>query len=138
MHWKRNQVAFLPFSVSLLSAFLRGALRVLYERSFRGFRVEARGQERPYGEPLRNVVGVPFSISSRGILFPPETGAAGKAISVSGFMARSLEPAEPRGQMSLLCWFLVQRTFASYFHPCPSHLLPERPKISQLGEHHIP
>lgn len=57
--------------------------------------------------------------SQRGILFPPEMGADVKAISVSGFTVPSLEPAKSRGQMSVLYWFLVQRTFVSY--PTPAH-----------------
>lgn len=96
-----------------------------------------------YRELLCNVVnkhqtGVSFSISQSGILFPPEVGADVKAISVSGFTGMSLEPAKSQGQMSVLCWFLVQRTFVSDFHPCPSHLLHKRPRISQLREQNIP
>lgn len=116
---------------------------VLDKRSFRGFQDEGWGQDWRYRQLLCNTVnkqplGVSFSISQRGILFPLEMGADVKAISVSGFTVTSLEPAKSWSQMSVLYWFLVQRTFVSFFHPCPSHLLPKRPKISQLGEHNIP
>lgn len=78
-----------------------------------------------YRELLCNVVNrqqmdVSFSISQRGILFPLETGADVKAISVSGFTVRSLEPAQSRGQLSVLDWFLAQRTSVSYSTPAHS------------------
>lgn len=83
------------------------------------------GKERRHRELLPNVVNnlqraVSLSISQRGISFPLAVGADGKAISVSGFTAPSLEPARSRGQMSVLAWFLVGRTFVSAIHPCLS------------------
>jgi hypothetical protein len=71
----------------------------MYRIAFKGFWAGDGGKQRWYREPLYNVVnkqqtGVSFSISQRGILFPLETGADVKAISVSGFTVTSLEPAK--------------------------------------------
>lgn len=51
-----------------------------------------------------------------------------KAISVSGFIVRSLEPAKSKHQMS------VREHSGVLSTPSHPHLLPKRPKISQLGE----
>lgn len=51
-----------------------------------------------------------------------------KAISVSGFIVRSLEPAKSKHQMS------VREHLGVLSTPAHPHLLPKRPKISQLGE----
>lgn len=51
-----------------------------------------------------------------------------KAISVSGFIVRSLEPAKSKHQMS------VREHSGVLSTPAHLHLLPKRPKISQLGE----
>lgn len=109
--------AVLPCTCRALAGF---AQAVLQRVSGQG-----SGEEGWYRELLCNVVNkqqtvVSFSISQRGILFPLEMGADVKAISVSGFTVMSLEPAKSWGQMSVLYWFLVPRTFVGSFHPCPS------------------
>lgn len=86
-----------------------------------------------YRELLCNVVNrqqmdVSFSISQRGILFPLEMGADVKAISVSEFTVRSLEPAKSQGQMSVLYWFFVQRTFVSISTPAHPTSCQKDPK----------
>jgi hypothetical protein len=55
-----------------------------------------------------------------------------KAISVSGFIVRSLEPAKSKHQMS------VREHSGVLSTPAHPHLLPKRPKISQLGEQSMP
>lgn len=80
---------------------------------------------------------VSFSISQRGILFLLEMGADVKAISVSEFTVKSLEPAKSQGQMSVLLIVPCSKNICELFHPCPSYLLPKRSKISQLREDNI-
>lgn len=55
-----------------------------------------------------------------------------KAITVSGFMMLSLEPAKSKHQMS------VREHSGVLSTPARPHLLPKGPKISQLGEQSMP
>lgn len=79
-----------------------GALRALEKN---------RCQE-PLCKAVSRRMGVSFSISWRGILFPLEMEADRKAISVSGFTVLSPEPAKSKHQMAV-------REHSGFFPPLP-------------------
>lgn len=82
-----------------------------YDRGGGGWGGENRCRE-PLCKEVNQRMGGSFSFSWRGILFPLEMEADRKAISVSGFIVLSLEPAKSKHQMSV-------REHSGFFPPLP-------------------